>query len=116
LEIISGQGILEEFPCRSALLAAGVQNRPDAGVPLSAHQETAALCDPSIDDQIVLVKPRGQELNITNQVSQTKLLQLVGVFDIRTEKNDILPNRWRTWVNRPVRPGTYRYFELTPGN
>ena len=35
---------------------------------------------------IVLVWQRGQKLNITNQMCQTKLLKLVGVFDIGTEK------------------------------
>ena len=34
----------------------------------------------------VLVGQGGQKPNIPNQVGQTKLLQLVGVFDIRTEK------------------------------
>lgn len=52
MEIIGGQGILEEFPGGAALLTAGVQNRTDTGISLSAHQRTVALCDPSIDDQL----------------------------------------------------------------
>ena len=43
---------MKELPGGAALLAAGVQNGPDACVPLSAHQGTAPLCDPSIDDQL----------------------------------------------------------------
>jgi len=43
---------LKESPGGSALLAAGAQNRPNACVPLSAHQGTAALCDPPIDNQL----------------------------------------------------------------
>ena len=40
------------MPGGAALLAAGVQHRPDAAVPLSAHQRTAALRDAPIDDQL----------------------------------------------------------------
>ena len=52
MAIIGGQGVLKEFPGRSALLTTGVQNRPDAGVPLSAHQGTAPLRDPAVNDQL----------------------------------------------------------------
>ena len=54
MEIIGGQGVLKEFPGRSALLSAGVQNGPDAGVPLPAHRGAAALRDPAVDDQLAL--------------------------------------------------------------
>ena len=49
---MGGQGVLKEFPGGSALLTAGVQNRPNAGVPLSAHQGTAPLCDSPINDKL----------------------------------------------------------------
>ena len=166
---------MKEFPGGSTLLAAGVQNRPNACIPLSAHRGTAAMRDPAVDDQlphtlfttivgrrnrgveqesedciamfaqafgqrrrlgwqvllfgqsqhsffnlqhtavklifgnlvalmpkakqifklaqqglskglIVLVWQRREEFDVANQMCQTKLLKLVGIFDIGTKK------------------------------
>jgi len=46
---MGGQSVLQETPGRAALFAAGVHDRPDAGVPLSAHQRAAALGDAAVD-------------------------------------------------------------------
>ena len=52
MEIIGGKGGLQEMPGGAALLAAGVQHRPDAAVPLSAPHRTAPLGDAPINDQL----------------------------------------------------------------
>ena len=52
MEIIGGQGVLQELPGGAAWHAAGVQNRPNAGVPLSAHQGTTALRDSAVNDPL----------------------------------------------------------------
>ena len=49
VEVMGRQGVLQELPNGAALFAAGVQDGPDAGVPLSARERTAALGDASVD-------------------------------------------------------------------
>ena len=48
--VVGGKGVLEELPGGAALLAAGAQDRPYSGVPLSAHEGPAALGDAAVDD------------------------------------------------------------------
>ena len=43
---------MKELPTGSALLFAGSQYSPDASIPLSAHQGTAALSNPSINNSL----------------------------------------------------------------
>jgi len=52
LEIISTQCVLKELPAGPALLSAGSQDRPDTCVPLSAHQGSAALCNPPVNNSL----------------------------------------------------------------
>jgi len=52
LEIIGGQSVLKELPAGPALLPAGSQHRPDASVPLPAHQGSAALGNPSVNNRL----------------------------------------------------------------
>ena len=49
MEVVSRQGALKELPGGTVLLSAGVENRPDACVPLSAHWRPAALGDAAVD-------------------------------------------------------------------
>ena len=52
MEIMSRQRVLKELPAGSALLFAGSQYSPDACIPLSAHQGTATLSNPSVNDSL----------------------------------------------------------------
>ena len=49
---MSRQRVLKELPAGSALLFAGSQYGPDACIPLSAHQGTATLGDPPVNDSL----------------------------------------------------------------
>ena len=52
MEIMSRQRVLKELPAGSALLFAGSQYSPDACIPLSAHQRTATLSNPSVNNRL----------------------------------------------------------------
>ena len=47
-----GQCILKELPAGSALLFAGGQYRPDAGIPLSAHHRAASLSNSPVNNSL----------------------------------------------------------------
>ena len=49
---MSRQRVLKELPAGSALLFAGSQYSPDACIPLSAHQGTATLGDPPVNNSL----------------------------------------------------------------
>ena len=52
MEIVGGQSVLNELPTGPALLSAGSQHRPDAGVPLPANQGSAALGNSPINNSL----------------------------------------------------------------
>lgn len=52
MEIVGQQSVLNELPAGPALLSAGSQHRPDASVPLSAHQGSAALGNSPINNSL----------------------------------------------------------------
>ncbi|MDK1030033.1 MAG: hypothetical protein QGD96_11990 [Anaerolineae bacterium] len=49
---MSRQRVLKELSTGSALLFAGSQYGPDACIPLSAHQGTATLVNPPVNDSL----------------------------------------------------------------
>ncbi len=52
MEIVGGQSVLNELPAGPALFSAGSQHRPDASVPLPAHQGSAALGNSPINNSL----------------------------------------------------------------
>ena len=52
MEIVGRQSVLNELPAGPALLSAGSQHRPDASVPLPAHQGSAALGNSPINNSL----------------------------------------------------------------
>lgn len=52
MEIVGRQSVLNELPAGPALFSAGSQHRPDASVPLPAHQGSAALGNSPINNSL----------------------------------------------------------------